>query len=323
MVEKGLFPIYDTFFYILSHEIARIAVPLFYFISGFLFFYKSDFSLASYKNKLKKRTRTLLLPYVFWNLEVLLLTLCTQLFIPSMTSGNRKLILDYGLWDWINVFWSGGGKYPMCYQFWFIRDLMIIVLATPVIYYLVKRCRIAGVLILGVLWLSGLVQDAPGLSMSGILFFSLGAYFSIHRLNFTDYFKKPRVLSLLLYIAVLGISTFAWSHGDAVSLPYLHNLGVIIGLITVVGFTAKGIETGKIHVNNLLSKGSFFVYAFHGMPIALITKLWLTGTPQQTEFLMIASNILIPLLVATLSIIIYSFMNKKFHKFTAMITGGR
>ena len=35
---KGQFPIHDIFRYIVSEELARIAVPLFYFMSGFLFF---------------------------------------------------------------------------------------------------------------------------------------------------------------------------------------------------------------------------------------------------------------------------------------------
>ena len=45
-------PIYDTTSYFFSELIGRIAVPLFFFISGFLFFYRSkEFSLSVYRIK--------------------------------------------------------------------------------------------------------------------------------------------------------------------------------------------------------------------------------------------------------------------------------
>ena len=60
LVNEGQFPIHDLFRHIITNELARIAVPLFFFISGFLFFYHTDFSMKMYKQKLKKRVRTLL-----------------------------------------------------------------------------------------------------------------------------------------------------------------------------------------------------------------------------------------------------------------------
>ena len=65
-------PIYDTTSYFFSELIGRIAVPLFFFISGFLFFYRSkEFSLSVYRHKLKNRGRSILLPYLFWNLMII------------------------------------------------------------------------------------------------------------------------------------------------------------------------------------------------------------------------------------------------------------
>ena len=41
-------------------------------------FYHSDFSLETYGQKLKKRVRTLLIPYIIWNVVVFLLILLSQ-----------------------------------------------------------------------------------------------------------------------------------------------------------------------------------------------------------------------------------------------------
>ena len=69
LVEKNTYPIYSLLRWIVSEEVAKIAVPLFFFISGFLFFYRSpSLTISDYVKKLKKRARTLLIPYILWNI---------------------------------------------------------------------------------------------------------------------------------------------------------------------------------------------------------------------------------------------------------------
>src|SRR4051812_48092296 len=45
---------------------ARIAVPLFFMMSGFLFFRGAGFSARIYRAKLRSRARSLLVPFLFW-----------------------------------------------------------------------------------------------------------------------------------------------------------------------------------------------------------------------------------------------------------------
>ena len=62
------FVCYENTKFIISNVIARIAVLLFFVCSGFLFFFKTEeFSLHTYLSKLKKRVKTLLIPYLIWN----------------------------------------------------------------------------------------------------------------------------------------------------------------------------------------------------------------------------------------------------------------
>ena len=49
-----------------SEVLARICVPLFYIISGYLFFNRREFSGSMYRQKLKSRFRTLLMVKVWW-----------------------------------------------------------------------------------------------------------------------------------------------------------------------------------------------------------------------------------------------------------------
>lgn len=60
-------PLSSTIYYVFSWGICLIAVPTFFMVSGYFFFtnlYKWDNGV--YWTKIKKRARTLLLPYILW-----------------------------------------------------------------------------------------------------------------------------------------------------------------------------------------------------------------------------------------------------------------
>ena len=61
----------------ISQGLARIAVPLFFTISGYLFFLNLNGTLNEFKEKYRTRTKTLLIPYLFWSASALLLCLTT------------------------------------------------------------------------------------------------------------------------------------------------------------------------------------------------------------------------------------------------------
>ena len=71
LLESGIYEIVRT---LISRIITHSAVPTFFFISGFLMFYRVDsFSVDVYKVKIRKRISSLLIliPYVLWNLIAL------------------------------------------------------------------------------------------------------------------------------------------------------------------------------------------------------------------------------------------------------------
>ena len=74
---------------------ASISVPLFFFISGFLFFYKTEWSKKeAYISKLRKRVKSLLVPYLFW------ISGATSLYSPipaTFFAGNFRRTSNCGL----------------------------------------------------------------------------------------------------------------------------------------------------------------------------------------------------------------------------------
>lgn len=122
LMHDGGFPCYSTISTLVSNIIASIAVPLFYFISGFLFFFKTAFfSFDVYCSKIKKRAKTILIPYLCWNLFVILLLLAAESVFPGLLSGKNKLVVDYTFTDWLWSFYDTShinptveGAFPIC-----------------------------------------------------------------------------------------------------------------------------------------------------------------------------------------------------------------
>ena len=80
--------VYDTIRILFSEGFCRIAVPTFFLISGYLFFFKlEEWSTDIWFNKLKKRVRTLLIPYLLWNLIAIIVSLMLLLHNYVLGSG--------------------------------------------------------------------------------------------------------------------------------------------------------------------------------------------------------------------------------------------
>ena len=125
----------------ISGQIAeKLAVPLFFMISGYLFFYRCD-SLQDVWAKQKKRIRTLGIPYVitawFLPLFYVLMGLVPQTRIFINSSDNSFFA---GNWCEIlyRLYWDAGNGSPIGFHLWFLRDLIVIVVLTPLLFFIRK-----------------------------------------------------------------------------------------------------------------------------------------------------------------------------------------
>lgn len=77
-----------------SHVIGGIAVPCFFLISGLLFFsnYK-NWNWEQYLNKLKNRVRTLLIPYLAWNITPWIMYIIMFIIQGVKNGSNRKSVV--------------------------------------------------------------------------------------------------------------------------------------------------------------------------------------------------------------------------------------
>lgn len=189
-VEYGQYPIYDFLDHIVRICLAEVAVPLFFVISGFLFFYQCNFNRKTYYIKLRKRIHSLLIPYLIWNTLYLFFVMIVQQLQPSSTSLDRKLVVDYTVIELFDSYWSFDGVKrgwaPICGPLWFVRDLMIVNLFSPIVYFCINHKRVVFLILLGALYVCGINILTPGLSSTAFFFYSLGAWASVNQFD-VDY----------------------------------------------------------------------------------------------------------------------------------------
>ncbi|PTP29388.1 acyltransferase family protein [Vibrio splendidus] len=260
--------------YLLSDGMASVAVPLFFFISGFLYFRNFSLSGKSYSKKLKSRSKSLLIPYFFWNSIVLIYFALAQNieYTSSFMSGVNKNILDYGLFDFVNSY-IGINGYPIAFHFWFIRDLIILVILSPMIYFVI-RIRSISIVVLISLFVLWFIYDDKFLILSGksIFFFYLGGWI-VHWYNerLFIYVDKLFFAILVAYITFLIFNVLIFNSSNYY---LIHNTNIFIGVFLFLG-VSKYIK-GNVEVFFLkLSYSSFFVYATHE-PLLTINKRILT-----------------------------------------------
>ena len=134
-------------FNLFSEVLPRIAVPLFFIISGYLFF-RSGFMIRTYTDKLRRRVRTLLVPYILWNLLYLIRTAFRD--IPAFSGLSHDTAqANWSLSAVLACFWDNSRGvfpvpassyiYPQDFPLWYVRDLMLVVVLAPVFYWMLKK----------------------------------------------------------------------------------------------------------------------------------------------------------------------------------------
>lgn len=306
---------YGDVLYFFQEAICRSAVPVFFIISGYLFFQNiNQLDKNAYKSKVSSRIRTLLIPYLLWNLIAMIENLIKHLPILSSVFPNiHKQIIDLNYF--VGAFWvMPNGGCPILYPFWYIRDLMVLIVISPIIYYMVKRIK----MFLPISLFIGMLCEIrllPGLSLSSMFFFSIGCYWAL--------FKKDVFPNMYL----VGSCLLCWiplALADTMTrISCMHTLSVVCGAgaICCLGVLAKN----SLHLspNKQLQKTIFFIFAVHAILLGYISKVVFLALPSNNEWLCLILHLSVFILTMLSSIVSYNLMNKYFPKACILLTGGR
>ena len=303
---------------LISQGLARTAVPLFFMMSGFLFFWKMEWNWPHYLLKLQARVRTLLIPFLFWNILTLLIFAVLQAAPVTrlMLSGRFPEIADM-LPLQLAMYLVGVGTGPAAYQFWFIRDLLMLVVAAPIFQLLGSRFLPIATLILLVCWLLDIWPlKAPSIEAVG--FFALGASFALRgRDPFLVDIAGRWLLAVypVLLLAELLLPPTAWA-------VYLHRTGILVGAAAILYLTKFATTRADISRKlTALGTTSFFVFAAHEPLLTAVGKIALIVVSPASVWELLAIYLLAPIGVVGVLVAAYKVMEKHASRFLSIIAG--
>lgn len=329
--------------YFLSNGIFRFRIPMLFMISGFLF---ARIAYRSYAELIKKRARTLLVPYLLWSACMLGMLWLFELQEPGRTwvsqsgvaqiDGTRVLVHQYG-WKELLARWI---LVPVAYQLWFIRVLFFYNLAFPAIRWCllhpIRRWIFWGLSFL--CWLS--TMGFWFMEGEGLLFFSIGAWLFLQRgipgseeestafpIRVSSLYKRLFLLAWLVLTALKTVLAFrgqAWI-GDSVYtvITLLHKGVIVVGLLAV-WFNLDPLVRYFMNKDwfQRSTRYSFFIYAVHAPLVALMIDPLLQGLsdcPGRRAILYVVW----PLMLVLLAVVLSSLVRHFFPKFHSVLTGDR
>ncbi len=307
----------------ISRGVVRVALPLFFILSGYLFFLKIEGSWKEFLGKFKKRFLTLVIPYLFWSLIIFVSFYFAQKLLPQYNHffGNL-LVVNLSIRDILNKIIID----PIPFQFWFIRDLIILVILSPILFYLLKQLKIFIIIILFLTWFLGvhLYIVAP----DALLFFSVGAYIAINKSDFLLKIRKKQLTFYLtvFWLLILLIKTIMILYYDVSfsSESYILKFSILIGLAAVWSlfdnvFKNSTIDNRKL---NRLTEFTFIIFAFHE-PLQTIIKQFLMNLFKGSEIMSVFIYFFTTFFVITVSVFLGLFLKRFVPIFYNLITGNR
>lgn len=320
--------------YLLANGLFRFRIPMLFIISGFLFAMHDE---QPHGQRVKKRLRTLGLPYLLWSALGIALTFALE-FHPYTRAiiadshvvqidDSRLLLTDYRWYElmfrWIFL--------PVPYQLWFIRVLLIYNLAYPWIRSAVmgKISRPIFFAIVILLWMG--TMGFLLFEGEGLLFFSLGVWmqktgFSIEQprgwMNPRAWFAAFLVMAVAkTWLAFEGQALMGRSVFPLIA--SLHKGTVLSGLIAAWyggDSLVRWFMERKWFV--WLSAFSFMIYALHAPFVAYFINP-VVHLFQPFEAARLAAFVFLPLVVIAICVSVGALLRTLLPKTYSLLTGGR
>ncbi len=295
-----------------------IAVAGFALISGYFFFLKEAFTTKYYTKAIFKRKNSLLYPYVLWNIIAFIAlwsknAIAQKLGVSAgVNSFELDLLQNSSLLDLFLL--------PIDGPLWYIRELIVITLISPLIGLILRYLKQWAILPFLAFYLFPL---SIGISIPILSFFSFGAYLAKEKIDIIALSKRLRwfghIGTLFFFIALAFYCDNPYYH----TMRAVTTIAVVISLFNILDSLEK---RGSKLIDTFLrfTPAVFFIYAVHMILIINLVR-GLLYTTALANFGV--GKTLISLITGTsaviISYILYAVMKKLMPKTLAVLCGGR
>lgn len=328
---------YNLFRVSISKVLTHVCVPTFYFISGYLFFVGLEkWDTNKFWQKLKRRSRSLLVPFLIWNTICILLKLKGYVLHGSWdginsflsTNGYLHLYWDCQQWNLDRTNWIGWlmpSSSPYLIPLWFLRDLMVVVLCSPIVYLIIKRMRKWGIILFLLLYFSNIFIRIPGFSSVAFCFFGIGGYMSINNINPIDWTLKYKTPAFIVAFVTWVACTLFNGHETKIG-DIIYPFYVTSGCLSLMNIARYMVQKRRLFFLSqpLFTKGSFFVYLSHTiMVLELCTKACKYVFGETNPFLLTISYLVVPIMTTSTCLLFYYIIKRIVPNLCGVLTGER
>lgn len=291
-------------------SLTQIAVPYFFLVSGYFFFKKNYYEGWNIRNigdsvwaeMIKVKCRTLLVPFIFWNVIGLLVLIITH----QTYSFSLRSLLDSE--------WYG----PL----WYVRDLMFVMSIVPLYQWcfrldgnkkLIIFSYVIDSLILLLLIYHWNPIETTFLSSEGVLFFYIGGLMRKFDINLNH-------KTVSIYYVIILLFWLCWSF-SVFNIENCHFLFIMMGIF-VIWNLLDAIPNRLMSKLLSYSRFSFLIYVMH-FYIIKIMKVAMGKLFYGNELVSMLSYLILPVVCTFIIIILGKIMQRYIPQILAFTMGGR
>lgn len=295
------------------------AVPMFYTISGFLFFRRAE-KMKTILKKIRNRIKTLIIPFIlaafyypaFFVFMEILPGVGNYIDRPSFIEMFNSMTLQEIL---CSMFYGSSDGYPWAYHLWFMRDLIIIVFLSPVLFFIRKWIGYWIIVITLILYL----LFPYFWFLYAMFWFVTGSVV----LGIIANISKWIVFPLLFSFFIMAI--YRQINGDY-SYHIFKVIEISMGLVSFWCIYDYIINIHLVFANHdklkLACQFTFFLYLYHEPIFHIIVKLMVMVLGKNSLGYTM-SIILPPFVILLLGVIFGRCLRNQLPRLYSVITGGR
>ena len=299
---------------LLGEHLAQIAVPGFFMMSAVLFF--RNYRPADTPRKWGRRFKRLVIPYFSWNLLYYLgYLIATRAPVLREITGREET--PFSLQELLEAMLF----YKYNHVFWFVFQLILLALLSPLIWYIVqRRASFTGMFLLLCVFIF-LKADPTPLNADALLYYMTGAR-AVTALSQAPAGKKQKRTEeavgragLVFMVAALFLYCIALLSGNDLPL-------VLSRLMSAASLWTFLLCIRKLPAPRPIMSETFLIYAIHFAPVRLINKSTAALLPGSAAAALLVF-LLMPLLVLGIAWIVNSIGERYCPALLHLFTGGR
>lgn len=287
----------------ISQGIARGAVPFFLLSSAFFLYSKEKTVLEVYRS----RSKSVLVPYLLWN----------AIYMVAFAVLRRLSLSNTGM-DVITVGNVAQGLFLQKYNYayWFMRDLIVLVVAYPLIKWIISRGKVVSLI-----GFAGLLAAYYGGVdfLGSAVYYYIGAVIGYHYSDFAENFvvadKKRQAIATLACLCVAGVLFWMKNVCKIDQAELFRDLAMAFLLFFVVA-------SGNIRIGGAFAALSFMIYSIHPLLLEIIEKMIYLYCPHDDLWMMM-DYIVAPVVCVLLIVGICLLWKKVLPKTYRLLNGGR